>query len=711
MQTIPPKFQRHVLGAAVATLLAGLAAGAQAQNAAADDGAGKIIEVMVTAQRVAQPASKTPLSLSVVSGEELKSAGAVNASSLTDMVPNVQIANVGGATTIAIRGVTSADTTEKGDPSASFNIDGVNLARPQSAGLAFYDLERIEVLRGPQGTLYGRNATAGAINLITNKPSDKFEAGGAVELGNYNTRKVDGMVNVKVNDTLALRAAVSGSKHDGYLRSVQGLARDYDDEDQVSGRLHALFKFSPDLSLLLSADASKIGGAGPGTVPYTTYLNQSGRAQRTASPSIQGDVNNRAHGYSAEFKANTGVGELVYQGAHRVFKRDEIMPRGFEPRAPAQYISAVADYQQDSHELRLASSFGALKTIGGLYWFKETSSIDFELFNFPNLGRLAFIQDPTRSTSKAVFGDATWSVTPDMHLTLGLRQTRDDKSRQGYSIIGEPLISRGVNDAAVGFSQSTGKLGADYALSKSTMVYATLSTGYKAGGFNDGTTDTNPFLYYDPEKLTSLEVGLKGRFLNNSLQVTGALFGYNYKDLQLSSIAVDSNGAVSSQTRNAAKARVGGLEVEGKYAAGADDKFNFSLTYLDATYKTYMPNLSTDWSGTRLDKSPRVSFSLGYTHHWNLEHGASIAAYVGTRYTGSYVMSDFANAQQFRQDGFRKSDATLTYSAGGEQNWYLQAYVRNIEDKTVMTSYSSNAVGNVGLAPPRLAGLRLGASF
>ena len=696
------RFTQHAIAAAAASLLAG---GALAQSVG-----GQIQEVIVTAQRVAQPASKTPLSLSVVSGDELKSAGAVNASSLTELVPNVQIANAGGATVIAIRGVSSADTTEKGDPSAAFNIDGVNLARPQSAGLAFYDLERVEVLRGPQGTLYGRNATAGAINLITNKPGDKFEGNAAVELGNYHTRKFDGALNVPVNGALALRAAVSSSQHDGYLRSTQGLGRDYDDEDSLSGRVHALVKFNRDVTLLLSADGSKIRGAGPGTVPLTTFRSASGDAQRTATPTVEGNIDDRATGYSAELKARLAIGELTYQGAHRNFDRKEISNYGFGLATPAPYVDAQAGYSQNSHELRLASLFGAFKTIAGLYWFKERSNIDFELIHFPGLGRLSFIQDPTLSTSKAVFGDATYNVTPDLHVTIGVRRTKDDKSRQGFSVIGDPVVSRGVNDATVGYSQTTGKLGADYALGKNAMVYTTLSTGYKAGGFNDGTRATNPFLIYDPEHLTALEAGVKGRFLDGSLTTSAAVFGYAYKNLQLTSTAVDANGAISSQTRNAAKASVRGVELEGKYAVTGSDRINFSMTYLDAHYKAYMPTLTSDWSGRRLDKSPKTSVGLGYTHNWNLADGAVIDTTLSTRFTGSYLLSNYSRATQFRQGGFHKTDLTVTYSPNAAA-WYLQGYVRNIENKAVMTSYADSPVENVGLAPPRTAGIRVGSSF
>ncbi|SDL45992.1 iron complex outermembrane recepter protein [Janthinobacterium sp. OK676] len=704
-------FKKRPIAHAIAMMM--MCGISQAQNLSEEESnnQGKIVEVMVTAQRVAQPASKTPVALSVISGDDLKSAGAVNASSLTDLVPNVQVANSNGATVIAIRGVSSADNTEKGDPSASFNIDGVNIARPQSAGLAFYDLERVEVLRGPQGTLYGRNATAGAINLITNKPADRFEASAAFEVGNYSTRKVDAMLNIKVNDALALRAAVSGSKHDGYLRSTQGLQRDFDDEDTISGRIHALLKLAPSVSLLLSADSSEMRGAGPYAVPVTSFLSSSGDAQRTATPDIQGEIHNRAQGYSAELKADVGLGELVYQAAHRSYDRDEVQPFGFGLSALPTYTYADASYTQNSHELRLASTFGAFRTIAGLYWFKEQSRLDFQVLNFPDLGELRFVQDPTISKSKAAFGDLTYSVSPDLRLTIGARRTKDDKSRQGFSLYGNPVVARDVNDAAVSYAQTTGKLGIDYTPSKSVMLYTTLSSGYKAGGFNDGTTASNPFLTYDPEKLTSLEAGVKGRFLNNSLQLTAAIFRYDYKNLQLTSLVADPvNGAVTQQTRNAAKAKISGVELEGKYAITNNDKIDFSLTYLDSTYENYHPTTSIDWSGARLDKSPRSSVGLGYTHHWDLASGASVSGHIGTRYSSSYVLSDFSIPRQYRQDGFHKSDATLTYTPAAGA-WYVQAYVRNIEDKNVMTSYTAQPIGNVSIAPPRLAGLRVGATF
>jgi iron complex outermembrane receptor protein len=685
-----------------------------AQATTAED-RGTIQEVLVTAQRVATSASKTPVSLSVLSGDELKAAGAIDASSLTQLVPNVQISNNGGATVISIRGVSSSDNTEKGDPSAAFNVDGVYYARPQSAGLTFYDLERIEVLRGPQGTLYGRNATAGAINLITNKPVDHFESSAAVELGNYHDIKVDGMLNTKVNDMLALRAAVSRSRHDGYLRSTQGFAHDYDDDDSLAGRLHGLFKFGPNVSLLLTADTSKRKGAGPGTVPYETFIQKTGDAQRTATPSLQGNYDNRAHGTSAELKVNTGIGELTYQAAHRnSFVGGNAGVGQYVPGIPSTYTVVNADTMQTSHELRLASSFGAWKTIAGLYWFYEESFIDSRFKNFPGVGDLIFRLNPTVARSKAAFGEVTYSVTPKLNVIAGLRRTFDTKTRNGYTILGDPEFYRSANVARVAYAQTTGRVGADYALAKHTMLYATLATGYKAGGFNDGSESTNPFLKYDPEHLTSFEVGIKSRLLDNHLQINADVFRYAYKDLQLTAVAIDPvTHAGASQTLNAAKASVSGAEIEGKYALSSDDRINFSATYLDAYFKSYKPNASVDWAGRRLDKSPRATLGLSYSHSFQVESGATLDATIGTRYSAAYVISDPGNALQFTQGAYHMSDASLTYAPAGG-TWSMQAYVRNIENKTIMTSYAASFSGfpaTAGLGTPRTAGVRLSAYF
>ncbi|TAG68532.1 MAG: TonB-dependent receptor, partial [Burkholderiales bacterium] len=279
-------FPQRALARAIMSIVAtgALCSHASAQTAP-EKKADQLETVVVTAQKVPQLASKTPLAITAVSGEELRTSGATTAVNLTNLVPNVLIsAGSNTSTDISIRGIASTNTTEVGDPAAAFHIDGIYLGRPQSAGATFYDLARIEVLRGPQGTLYGRNATAGAINLITNKPGKKFAAEANLDLGSYSRQNLEAMINAPVNDSLAFRAVISSTTRDGYLNTSSaqnGFTKDRDDANNVSGRVHALMNFSPETSLLLSGDFSRNKGAGNGSVSLDTYLTKTGAAQRT----------------------------------------------------------------------------------------------------------------------------------------------------------------------------------------------------------------------------------------------------------------------------------------------------------------------------------------------------------------------------------------------------------------------------------------------
>jgi iron complex outermembrane receptor protein len=690
---------------------------------------GRLADVTVTAQKIAQPASKTPLSLTAVSGENLRSAGVTNAVGLTELIPNVQIApGTAGSTDISIRGIASSNTTEVGDPAAAFHIDGVYLGRPQSAGAAFYDLERVEVLRGPQGTLYGRNATAGAINLITNKPA-KTRAGEAnLTLGNYNLRNFEGMLNLPVSEQFALRAVLSSTQRNGFLNTAgapNNFSKNRDDADNLSARVHGLLTFNADTRLLLTVDTSQNKGAGPGTVPLATYQNQRGSAQRTSLTNVnEGLRDDRSAGFSAEFTTLTGIGEFTYLGAHRSFDRATLS----STNSTSSFTDS--DFSQTSHELRLASSGqGDLSWLAGLYLYKEKGNID-AAFTNPALANqfgpgnpgVRFIQDPVNSTSNAVFGQATYRVNPSLRLTAGLRTTSDEKSRDGRTTnlagtFNSPAL---VNKANVSYRQTTWKLGADYDLSRSALAYANLATGYKAGGYFDGSNARGDNTYR-PELLTSFEVGVKGRFLDNRLRLSAAIFNYDYKDLQISYVTVNPlSNQIGTITTNAARAKSTGLEVEAKLAVSDSGTVNIGLGLLNAKYKEFVfpaiagRPVAIDYAGKRLDQAPDATLSLGYTHDWVLDSGAAVTASFGTRFSSSYVLSNFAVAQpvQYTQKSFTRSDINLTYTAPREK-WFVQAYARNLENKNVMTgfAFSSLTGSNVYLSEPRTFGVRAGVKF
>jgi len=708
-------FPTNTLSAAIAAAgLLTLGAAAFAQQSS------EIQEVTVTAQKRAQASSKVPVALSVVDGDDLKSKGVATLANITDLVPNVQIGmGSNNGMEITIRGIGNADNTERGDPQAAFHIDGIYIGRPQAAGATFFDIERVEVLRGPQGTLYGRNANAGAINVISRKPGNKFEGAVSAEVGNWGATKLEGMVNVPVTETFALRAVVSKQKHDGYAdtaNATTGYARDRDDQDNTSGRIQGLLRLSPTASLRVGIDASSDKGAGSAMYDITGGVLPSSRVLNTQ---VEGKLSNKGSGLFSELKLGLGAVDLVYLYGHRSGTRDEVNSLG---AAPGLYGFFSGSQKQDSHELRLSSSdAGALQWVLGAYTFKEVGRhLDFDVMLPAAFGggrAIHFVQDPAISKSTAFFGQTTYALSPAFRATLGLRSTSDQKSREGQTRVGPADTPIGAvgNSAAGKWTSSTYRVGAEYDLSPAQMVYAGVSTGYKAGGFNDGNgvvgdPNYNPNLYYQPETITSYEGGVKGRFFNNKVQLGASVFFYDYADLQKS--AAINNSLV---TVNAGKATVKGVELEGRAAIGAAGRVNFALGLLSARYKQYTSPSGQSLAGQALDRAPDATLTLGYTHNWDFSSGARLTAYAGMRYSTSYVLSDTGTATQapvfYTQPSFTRSDLTLTYSSADDR-WSMQAFAKNLENNGQLASLFTNGGSSYAtLTEPRTMGVRASFKF
>jgi iron complex outermembrane receptor protein len=283
-------------------------------------------------------------------------------------------------------------------------------------------------------------------------------------------------------------------------------------------------------------DASTDKGAGGAAFDITNGVLPTTRVLNTQ---VQGKLNDKTSGLVSELKVGLGAVDLVYLYGHRSDTRDEINSLG---AAPGLYGIYSDSHKQDSHELRLSSAdAGALQWVLGAYSFREISRhIDFDVMLPAAFGggrAIHFVQDPAIGQSTAIFGQATYAVMPALRATLGLRSTRDEKSREGQTRVGPADTPIGAvgNSAAGKWTNSTYRVGAEYDLSPTQMAYATVSTGYKAGGFNDGNgvandPNYNPNLYYKPETITSYEGGIKGRFFENKVQVGASAFFYDYGD-------------------------------------------------------------------------------------------------------------------------------------------------------------------------------------
>lgn len=698
-------------------------------------------EVVVTAQKVAQSASKTPLALSVLGADELKSAGIHEARALASAIPNVQIGQESGKLQIAIRGVASLDMTTKGDASTAFNIDGANIPRAEAQMGAFFDVDRIEVLRGPQGTLYGRNATGGAINVITAKPEKRLGGKASLEVGNYGTRRFDGAVNLPAGDLLSLRAAVSINRHDTYLKPGPNEGFALEDQDDRAARLHALFSFSKTTSLLLTAESSRMKGGGSTPIPMSNffdgtqidnlpfspggignnirnpvYVDRGATTQRTASLSLgarDAYRDNSADALRGEFSTQLGSVAMTYQLARLETEVDAVI-NGVYFGFP--FTSTVGgDATSTSHELRFNSTGnGPLRWVAGLYAFDEDIDQAMTHRTFavtPGGPRTILVPyDPSVSNkSKAAFGQATYSLRDDTRVTVGLRRTIDEKTGTDPfgGVEGAPgaSASAGAYSTAVKFTDTSWKLGLDHDLAANILAFGSVSTGYKAGGFNDkaGAGD------YQPEQLKAYEAGLKGRFLDNRLQLSASYFHYDYRDMQLTSTVCPSPDPTScgSVTRNAATATIKGLELEATAMVGANGTLRANAALTRARFDDYRPNASADWSGQGLDRAPDRSLGLGYTHYFPLDSGAELTATLGTRYSSSYTISDPAAAIRYRQPSFRKSELVLGYAAA-DDSYSVQLFAKNLENEITI---ESRVPGAFFVGDPRTFGVRMSTRF
>lgn len=712
----------------------------------------EIAEVVVTAQRTVSTESRTPVAMSVLSGDRLLEAGIDRPSDLSARLPNVHLDGAADGLKITIRGVSNADTTEKGDPSAAFMLDGIYIARPQAQVLSFYDIARVEVLRGPQGTLYGRNATAGVVNVISHQPVQKLEGAASAGAGNYGSRKASAMINVPVSDALAVRAAMAYNKRDSFLINAQGTPHTLGlDRNDRSARLSARLAIGASATLLLRHDRSSVQDSNDSIVPDTNFYTGVSSGSPTwygastehrltnafVPPNTvpaQGFSDKTTSGTGAELAWDLGAVTLSYLGAHRDYEHDTLA--NFYYRVAPSFALGVrqdfsGDYQQDSHELRIATNGkGPLSAQAGLYYFREESDViysfrDLELVGLPPF--YVFPHGPTIARSRAAFGQATLSVSRQLRVTAGARYTEDDKSRVGSTNFQQarafnPATDfRLLNAASLNTHKTTWRLGAEYELSPTTFVYGAASTGYKAGGFNDGCLEGSSAvgmvcpaalavpaetLVYQPEQLRSYEAGLKTRFWRNRASLNLTAFDYDYTNLQLSGVTIV-RGAPRYVTDNAGAASVKGLEVEGVVKATAAGTFNYSLALLDAHYVSYTPDGVHSWAGNKLDRAPGKVATLGYEHRFRVP-GGQLKAGLTARASSAYTIGVPNQLLQYPIPSRTTGDASLGFRPDGAR-WSVHALVKNLGDKVAPIAIDS--FGMLVPSDPRTVDVRLDYRF
>jgi iron complex outermembrane receptor protein len=675
----------------------------------------KLETVIVTSQRRKQSLQKTPVAVTAINETKLIEQGIQNTVDLTTQVPSFEASQDGQ---VYLRGVGTSQTNENAEPTVGAHTDGIYLARPKSVmATGFYDVERVEVLRGPQGTLFGRNSTSGSLNVITRQPGFETEGSASLEAGNYGKLLFGGMVNVPLSKEWAFRAAFQSNSHRGFTSPVNDVAPALDSADAKSARVGLLYKPSERFSALLRLDATNDRGLteqyGTKRIPGT----EGPGAVAAAGPSRPAFVDDRYNGAALEINADAGPGKLTFVTARRVADVNEL---GETIPTALPTLTRFKDVT-NQHELRYVYEGQKLQVVGGLFHYTERNDVDSRFDVGPIYAPLncCSFEFKLKNVAAAVYGQATYAVMPDLRVTGGLRMT-DDKKDSGGIFIGAlsadgklDLAGGGIPVASSGhWKKLNYKVGLEYDVAAQSMLFANVSTGFKSGGANNNRVNANTI--YDPEHIRAYEIGWKNRFLDDRVQLNLDLFRYDYTDLQVQRFVPDPLFGFASQTINAGRARSEGLEIEAFWRLSDTDRVDVTLARLDAKYVDFRvedaPGVFSTYDGKRLAKAPKNAISVGWEHSFDFGN-AMLKLRLQTHYeSAKYLL--YTNEAASLQPSFTKSDVIATWQPDGGR-WSLMGYVRNIENREVRTFYTSAGANGsyVNTAPPRTYGLRFEARF
>ncbi len=735
------------------------------QRAASTNGSAEsaIGEIVVTAQKRNTYIQDTPIAMSAYQPAEIRKADITDVTGLTRIAPDLRMTQVNSFVQLSIRGITSLDISPTGDPELTVSIDGEYINRGIAINAALFDLERVEVLRGPQGTLYGRNAVAGAINLIAAKPKfTDFSGFLTAGYGNYNAKHVEAAVNLPVNDTLAFRISGFHNDHDGYRHN--GPAGRGDDGDISAVRGSVLFKPTDRFTAYAAVEYNNVNQTGvaqygvlvnsstPGLEPYT---NPSDLTQSSFIPSrtvvsdnpthfpvnTNGFYKSQQYAVRGRLDYDLGPATLSYIGAYRAIRSSQFNNSdGLAPDGGTHYgvTTPRQDSDTQSHEIRLSSATSSpIIWQAGVFYFRETLNLVQGLYSPNFVAAPGFPANPVEiftryrpdfvSTSKAAFGQATVPIVRDvLSVTGGIRYTKDKKKS---SLINCPFdfaayLSGNDNSSpeqatcpgrtdvaqrATG-SKITWLADVDWHPAPNHLVYAKVATGYKSGGFDVGDS-------FGPETLTSYEIGSKNEFFGRKLTFNVAGFYYDYKNQQVQ-VLTDLNGGF--RTENAGASRIYGIETETGYQITRDDRVSFTANYLNAKYTKYIGQYGTisgvtysaDLSGNTPVLSPKFTLAPSYDHVFRLGDRGTLTASAVGHYTTNYYLS-VDNWAGTKVHGFEKTDLSLEYETPSK-TLSVRAYVHNLENKIVHTYaiYISNpSEYTFEYSEPRTYGFQVTKSF
>lgn len=722
----------------------------QQTSATEENGIGDIV---VTAQKRSESVQRTAIAITAVSGDDLRSRQITTIGAIAQQVPNLNITEQIGQARITMRGIGVDNISTASEGSVAFNEDGVFYSRSSAALASFYDLERVEVLRGPQGTLYGRNATGGSVNLITKKP-DFGSTNGYVMLtaGNYNAINTEAALGMALSDTVAVRIAGQTQHHAGYGHNL-ATGKEIDGRDSQSLRGQVLIQPNEKFKVLLGADyfqsddtSNSYHYFGPGLEDANGNVVQPVAIQigGTAAPnvrdiraSVDPHAKSKFYGFRSDMSyelsdAVTLRSISAYRYSHYTLDTDA-SPIGNIPIFPV-FLGEKSN--QFSQEFQLNVDTSRNKFVAGLYYLHEKIdgfisgpfNIDPGGTNF--LAQGYYAGGTLKTNAYAAFAQDTYSVTDAFRVTLGARYSLERKSvhdqadfdlARAYAPSNVSLVPF-FDDHKV-FRSFTPKVGVEYDVTPTTLFYASWSKGFKAGTYNLGSSLAS----LRPEKVDAYTAGIKATTSDRKLRANIEGFYYTYKDLQVGKVK-----QLAIVLENAATATIYGLE--GEFMAKPIDApltLSLNASWLHARFDSYITPDAARPAGDGVTVDPDTGAPAFNLHGKTLVQAPNYVINASVDYVIEAPIGDITlhadsiwsdrvyfnsyNRSDVSQPAYNLQNATISYS-NPDKTWQLSAYVRNIANKTIKGG-GQVATPFVGapiigfLQPPRTYGVSLTHNF
>lgn len=700
----------------------------------------QIEEIIVTAERREASLQETAISISVMDEKTLAEYGSSRLVELGDFAPNVKMHEMPGKAGAAtsMRGFYNAETIATFDPKVALYLDGVLIGKNTGSAFDILDLERVEILRGPQGTLYGRNTTGGAINMITRKPTDVLEGSLSVTMGAYNQRDLKGSVNVPLlgangvlsdsaQSSLNLKVTLGTLNRDGYWDNpVWGNEPGDKNRDVAHVQLHWLA--SDALSVMYAYDKTDIDEVPwPGQVvgynPVTQaqlapYMGDGGSSDRPMDADSWMEADIEGHGLTVEWALDENL-SLVSITALRKMENDSYTDSDATPRF-VFHNQAGDKIDTFTEELRLVGSAmdSRLEYVAGGFFMDEDIKDSYSVNIMPRFGMLkSGLFATAKNEIWALFGQVTYDLTDRLELAGGLRYTKEDRqmTRNDWSFIpafGTNTVTF-IGDVDKNFYNTSGMLSLSYKWNEDLMSYAKVSTGYASGGFNP--RSPTPALFsigYDEETVISYEVGLKSSWLEDRLLFNVAVFYNDFKDLQVPMLTADARNNLG----NADKATIKGFEAEVRAVPIENLEIGGGYGYLDPEYETFFDPFGNNVKNNEWAQAPQDSLNffsryvvpaflslgdLSLRLDWSYRSKYSLLTSPGNM-VGSY---DFLNAR-IGLDEMR---------GPGETTFSVAIWGKNLTDELYYTS-GYNLVSSLGfntryVGAPRTFGIDLTMRF